>query len=864
MAAGTVGYTDTRGNKDYTSIIANQIGKRLKEASDMASDERAYAAGMAEAGGTSLEEAGIGKGYFFGRALGSRFGGDRIARARGRMGMGGAGTNPASNYKQRFRAGFDYKVENNVITDTTPLSNAVVTGLRGVESGLVAVSQGLAIQGREIGKLSNVTADMAKATMLNGYIFQMFASQQRAQRERQSARREERSIERGTGGYSSRFGGGGGLLGGGGFGGAGGGRGMINVTPRGGGGGGAAVFGGGAALGSNFGMFDALSFGSNVALRPGKTNKAIGGALLERTGRLSTKAQYAPLFQAMKDPKSISQIATNVSNAAGTGIFGSKAIKNVLSSGDAGIDSVIKTQTILASLMEEGKLTKESAAAMESVISSRILGNAKQSEMMDEILDASTRGANFRKISAMDPLEQMDFLKANPASAKQFALSEFDADTFAHMLDPTTGKRMFTNSQVDKLVELGFTPSAANTAANKAVGKAFRSGRISSPMFTARMDDLVKLSQDYIKKFPNANFKNVEEAVAFTELGRLTDPKKLGGAALSPEDAVKNIENLMGVTTARKALIGGSKEAMTNSSMMKLIAQKGGRRLLNRLPVIGAIAGTAFAIQRALEGDFKGAGLEFMSGMLGLNPAMTGLGMYIDGYLLARDLGLVPMATGAITDGPVNALIGEKGREAVFPLEGTEGRKTFQLFGEGIVDGMVSKKKNYIALHDEGLYGGLERAKNGGFFNSLQIEATLPRDAFRDIKLGLKRTHVDVKVPNDIKDFLKWFNSNKKTEGMSIVPDVGQGLESIVLNSGKTTLTAEDNVLYLQAIGKENESLALQTTADGQTLTTTVINNNYYNQSNTGGTGEGGNEVLGQAYNSDLEKFIMNYSIMSK
>ena len=155
MASGTVGYTDTRGNRDYSSIIANQIGKRLKEASDMASEERAYAAGRAEAGGTSLEEAGIGKGYFFGRALGSRFGGDRIARTRGRMGASGAGTNPAASYKQRFRGGFDYKVENNVITNTAPLSNAVVTGLRGVEGGLVAVSQAISRQGQEIGKLSN-------------------------------------------------------------------------------------------------------------------------------------------------------------------------------------------------------------------------------------------------------------------------------------------------------------------------------------------------------------------------------------------------------------------------------------------------------------------------------------------------------------------------------------------------------------------------------------------------------------------------------------------------------------------------------------------------------------------------------------
>ena len=229
MAAGTVGYTDTRGNKDYTSMIASQIGRRLKESSNMASEERAFASKQAEAGGTSLEEAGIGKGYFFGRALGSRFGGDRIARTKGRMGVGGAGTNPAANYKQRFRGGFDYKVENNVITDTAPLSNAVVTGLRGVQSGLLAVSQGLEIQGREIGKLSNVTADMAKATMLNGYIFQMFASQQRTEQGRRSSRREESSIEGG------RFGGGRGGYGGGrrgGFGGGGGRGSLVKIENR--------------------------------------------------------------------------------------------------------------------------------------------------------------------------------------------------------------------------------------------------------------------------------------------------------------------------------------------------------------------------------------------------------------------------------------------------------------------------------------------------------------------------------------------------------------------------------------------------------------------------------------------------------
>ena len=217
MASGTVGYTDTRGNKDYTSIIASQIGKRLKEASDMASDERGYAEKQAEAGGTSLSEAGIGKGYFFKRALGSRFGGDRIARTRGRMGAQGAGKNPAASYKQRFRGGFDYNVTNQVLTDTAPLTSALATGLRGVESGLDEISSAIQRQDKTLSSLSRSQADMAKATMFNGYLFQMFATEQRRERERRSARREERSIE-GRGGFGTS------------------GRRMINITPGGAGG----------------------------------------------------------------------------------------------------------------------------------------------------------------------------------------------------------------------------------------------------------------------------------------------------------------------------------------------------------------------------------------------------------------------------------------------------------------------------------------------------------------------------------------------------------------------------------------------------------------------------------------------------
>ena len=120
MASGTVAYTDTRGNKDYLGIIASQIGRRLKQASNMAAEERAFAESQAEKNNTSLAEAGIGRGHFFKRALGSRFGGDRIARTRGRLGAQGPGTDPTKNYKQRFRGGFDYNYSCLLYTSPSP------------------------------------------------------------------------------------------------------------------------------------------------------------------------------------------------------------------------------------------------------------------------------------------------------------------------------------------------------------------------------------------------------------------------------------------------------------------------------------------------------------------------------------------------------------------------------------------------------------------------------------------------------------------------------------------------------------------------------------------------------------------------
>ena len=55
---------------------------------------------------------------------------------------------------------------------------------------------------------------------------------------------------------------------------------------------------------------------------------------------------------------------------------------------------------------------------------------------------------------------------------------------------------------------------------------------------------------------------------------------------------------------------------------------------LKKLPIIGAVAGTIFALQRVLEGDFIGAGLELGSGILVLLDWHQHLLHLMDTYLL--------------------------------------------------------------------------------------------------------------------------------------------------------------------------------------------------------------------------------------
>ena len=118
------------------------------------------------------------------------------------------------------------------------------------------------------------------------------------------------------------------------------------------------------------------------------------------------------------------------------------------------------------------------------------------------------------------------------------------------------------------------------------------------------------------------------------------------------------------------------------------------KSLGKKIPLVGLGLGAIFAAQRAMQGDFVGAGLELASGAASTVPGIGTAGSIgIDAALAARDMGVTPFAEGGIVTEPTTGLVGEAGKEGVFPLEGTRGKKTFAKFGEGIVDAQLKNKQ---------------------------------------------------------------------------------------------------------------------------------------------------------------------------
>ena len=116
---------------------------------------------------------------------------------------------------------------------------------------------------------------------------------------------------------------------------------------------------------------------------------------------------------------------------------------------------------------------------------------------------------------------------------------------------------------------------------------------------------------------------------------------KLPGANVA-DDVVK-----AGTTTAGKSVVktaGKNVVKTAGKNVVKTGVKVAGKTVLKsvikKIPIIGALAGIGFALQRVASGDFAGAALEVASGAAGTIPGIgTAASIGIDAALAARDMG---------------------------------------------------------------------------------------------------------------------------------------------------------------------------------------------------------------------------------
>jgi hypothetical protein len=103
-----------------------------------------------------------------------------------------------------------------------------------------------------------------------------------------------------------------------------------------------------------------------------------------------------------------------------------------------------------------------------------------------------------------------------------------------------------------------------------------------------------------------------------------------------------------GGMAAKAAPAAGKAAASVTAKLVpKLVAKSAGKSLLKKIPILGALAGAGFAVDRAIRGDWLGAGGEVLSGLASTVPVIgTAASLAIDAGLMARDIAFQSGGTG--------------------------------------------------------------------------------------------------------------------------------------------------------------------------------------------------------------------------
>ena len=161
-----------------------------------------------------------------------------------------------------------------------------------------------------------------------------------------------------------------------------------------------------------------------------------------------------------------------------------------------------------------------------------------------------------------------------------------------------------------------------------------------------------------------------------------------GGAEVATKATMKATGKVVSGAAAEAAVKKGTAEAIekkviqeSGEIITKQVVKQGtktagksvAKGLVKKIPIIGALFGVGFAIDRALDGDFLGAGGELLSGLASTVPGVgTGVSTAIDVGLAARDVSKV---TGGIQENAVETQTPVNNVDDLIQLQTTESDK---------------------------------------------------------------------------------------------------------------------------------------------------------------------------------------------
>ena len=195
----------------------------------------------------------------------------------------------------------------------------------------------------------------------------------------------------------------------------------------------------------------------------------------------------------------------------------------------------------------------------------------------------------------------------------------------------------------------------AGKAAAKVKSTLKTTGADIDPDAKAKADaDAAKKRRAQMDKFRQADMQSRSNLIDFNEKKAQIEAEKKKAAQLEADkkkaqmdlfkkadaDSVKAYKATQ--KAAQEAAEKAAKEVTekTSKEAAEIIAKSATRTAIKKLPIVSIGAGLIFGFQRALEGDFIGAGAEVASGVAGTFPGLgTGASMGIDAGLLASDLG---------------------------------------------------------------------------------------------------------------------------------------------------------------------------------------------------------------------------------